>query len=273
MKKEKEHGNVADGAILTVFVLLFLSIPCYAHANLVKVPEINIRSNGNIVYKDENGSVKIYTEDIALLQEQLSSIPEDIFEPALYSRTHDWEYIDVNEISHMRQCNVCGTKITNAHKAVNQEECSFTYNNKTYDGYSFTCKCGYIWQKEKDHNYVYISFDEENHTAACALDGTKYCGGLTEYEEEHVLSAAPITDETHNVTCSSCLYKKEETCDFTEYFQDEITKEERLICECGNYIVIEKKPDPDQEHEFESEPDQERDVSISTNNLNPETQN
>lgn len=262
--------NIKKG-ILIALVFIFISIPCYVYADMVEMPDINIRSYGNIVYKDENGSVEIYAEDIALLQEQLSSIPEDIYESALYSRTHDWEYIDVNEITHMRQCNVCGTKITNAHKAINQEECSFRYNNKAYDGYNFTCKCGYTWQGERDHNYVYISSGAEKHTVACVLDGTKYCEGLARYEEEHVLNAAPITDKTHKVSCSSCLYKKDEICDFSEYFQDEITEEERLICECGNYIVIgedpEPEPDPDPDYDLEE------DMSISSNNFNLETQN
>lgn len=261
--------NIKKG-ILIAFVFIFISIPCYVYADLVEMPDINIRSYGNIVYKDENGSVEIYAEDIALLKEQLLSIPEDIYESALYSRTHDWKYIDVNEITHMRQCNVCGTKITNAHKAVNQEECSFRYNNKTYDGYNFTCKCGYTWQGERDHNYVYISLDEEKHTVACELDGTKYCEGLARYEEEHVLNVTPITDKTHKVSCSSCLYKKDETCDFTEYFQDEITEEERLICECGNYVVIEERLEPESESDTNPEPNQEKDGSISANNLNTE---
>ncbi len=74
-------------------VFLFISIPCscYAYANSVVVPEINIRSYGNIVYEDENGSVKIYAEDIAFLQEKLSSIPEEIFDPAVYSHVYEKE--------------------------------------------------------------------------------------------------------------------------------------------------------------------------------------
>ncbi len=86
--------NIAK-IILAAFFFISIPCSCYAYANSVEVPEINIRSYGNIVYEDENGSVKIYAEDIAFLQEKLSSIPKEIFDPAMYSHVHERKYIDV----------------------------------------------------------------------------------------------------------------------------------------------------------------------------------
>lgn len=255
--------NISKG-ILIVLVFVFVSIPCYAYAaDLVELPEINIGSYGSIVYQDANGSVEIYAEDIVLLQEKLESIPEDIFTPAFYSSIHDWQYIDKNEETHTRRCNICGTTIRNMHIAMSYEENSFVYNYNMYDGYNFECKCGYVWQGERDHNYVYTPVDAGKHRVSCALNGTKYCEGLEEYDEEHVLDIEPDTDNTHKVTCSICLYEKDENCDFTEYFQDMTTGEERLICECGNYIVIEEECEPFSE----SDSAPEKDEGISSNNL------
>lgn len=247
--------------ILSVLVFTAIFIPCYAYADLVETSEINMRSYGNIMYEDENGSVKIYAEDIEFLKEKLSSLPEDIFNPEFYSRIHEWKYIDVNEKTHTQQCGVCNTIITNAHKAIEQEKCNFTYDNKTYDGYSYLCKCGYYWQGEQAHNYAYTSLDAEAHMTSCVLNGTKYCKGMAEYEEDHVLSIVSTTDCTHKVTCNLCLYERDENCNFTIDFLDEITGEECLLCDCGNYIVIEEETDLDPDL------DQEKDDSISSNNL------
>ena len=257
--------NIAKG-ILIGLVFVFISIPCYAYAaDLVELPEINIRSHGNIVYQDANGLVEIYAEDIVFLQEKLESIPEDIFTPAFYSSIHDWKYIDMNEENHTRQCNICGTTIRNIHKAISYEKSSFVYDHNTYAGYNFECKCGYVWQGEQEHNYVYTSIDADKHRIACVLDGTKYCEGLEEYEEEHILNIESDTENTHKVICSVCLYERHESCDFTEYYHDMDTGEERLICECGNYVVIEEEPDPSLDLAPVSE--QENDEGISSNNL------
>ena len=243
--------NIVVGSLI---IFIFLFVPCYAYASLTELPKINIESYGNIVYEDENGSVEIYAEDIAFLQEKLSSIPEEIFNPAFYSRIHDWKYIDVNEKNHTKQCDVCGTTITNEHKAIDQEECSFTYNNVTYDGYSFTCSCGYVWYGEQNHNYVYTSLDEEKHMVSCALDGTSYCEGMKEYEEEHVLNTVSSTDSTHKVLCSICLSEREENCNFIIHFHDDVTGEDHLSCECGNDIAVEEEPEPTPEPELTHEP-------------------
>lgn len=237
--------NIIKGILITL-AAIFISIPCYVYADLAEIPDINTKSYGNIIYEDENGFVKIFAEDISFLKDEISSLPKDIFEPVFYSHNHDWKYVGVSEENHTRQCNICGTVITNVHRATDHKECSFVYNNKTYAGYDLICKCGYTWQEERGHNYKYTPLNAEKHIVSCVLNGTKYCGGMAEYEEEHILSKVPDTDDTHKVICSSCLYEKVESCIFTQYFHDELTGEDRLICECGNYIVIEGKTNPDQ---------------------------
>lgn len=56
-----------------------------------------IKSYGSFFYDGADGSVRFYAEDLALLQEKLSSVPDEIFDPALYSL---WENGDVTEQSH-----------------------------------------------------------------------------------------------------------------------------------------------------------------------------
>ncbi len=82
--------NIAK-IILAALFFIYIPCSCYAYANSAEVPEVNIRSYGSIVYEDENGTVKIYAEDIAFLQEKLSSIPKEIFDPAVYSHTYEKE--------------------------------------------------------------------------------------------------------------------------------------------------------------------------------------
>lgn len=65
-----------------------------------------IKSYGSIIYENGYGeSVKIYAEDIALLQEKLASVPDEIFDPAIYVQTkaltRAWEYRDMTDQDHM----------------------------------------------------------------------------------------------------------------------------------------------------------------------------
>lgn len=77
---------------ILLVMAIFMGIPFVAAKAAESEPsgtdEKSIKSYGTIVYEDANGSVKICAEDIVLLQEKLSSIPEEIFDPALYSNTH-----------------------------------------------------------------------------------------------------------------------------------------------------------------------------------------
>lgn len=85
-----------------IIALILLIIPCYAvYADLnIPDPDTGLKSYGNIIYEDENGTVQLYAEDIAFLHEEIMSIPEDIFDAGIYSHVHDWKYIDVNERTH-----------------------------------------------------------------------------------------------------------------------------------------------------------------------------
>ncbi len=80
--------------ILCAMVIL-IGIPLAAKAS--EASDAAIKSYGSFVYDGADGSVRFYSEDLALLQEKLSSVPDEIFDPALYS---PWESVDVTEQSH-----------------------------------------------------------------------------------------------------------------------------------------------------------------------------
>lgn len=75
-------------------LLIFIGIPLGVKATS-ELGSSNIKSCGSIIYQDSSGSMELYAEDIALLQEKLSSVPNEIFDPVLYSHIHEWEYINV----------------------------------------------------------------------------------------------------------------------------------------------------------------------------------
>ena len=243
-----------------IIALILLIIPCYAvYADLnIPDPDTGLKSYGNIIYEDENGTVQLYAEDIAFLHEEIMSIPEDIFDAGIYSHVHDWKYIDVNERTHTRTCEKCGSlhNITNEHKPIKSENCSLEYQTRIYDGYLCTCKCGYTWKIEQSHNLIYSVVNETDHKVTCALAGTGFCEGMEPYDEEHTLIKSPESNDTPVIKCDKCFFEKKEECNFIKESVDEITGEKRLLCECGNYVV-----------EQEPEPDPGDDNSVSANNL------
>ena len=91
-----------------IAILIFTGIPLAVKATSEN-GNPNIKSYGSIIYKDSSGSVELYAEDIAFLQEKLASVPDEIFDPVLYSHVHEWEYINVNKNTHTRHCAVCGS--------------------------------------------------------------------------------------------------------------------------------------------------------------------
>ncbi|MDE6388339.1 MAG: hypothetical protein K2L82_11110 [Lachnospiraceae bacterium] len=250
--------NLMSGIIVA---LLLMIIPCYAVYADLEAAGSELKSYGNIIYEDENGSVQIYAEDIEYLREKIMSIPEDIFESSIYSHVHDWKYINVNDETHTRTCEKCGSlhDVTNVHKPVKSEECSLEYHSGVYGGYLHMCKCGYTWETEREHNHIFSVVDGTSHKVACALAGTKFCEGMEEYDEAHILSVVPGGNDTHTITCKICTYEEKEDCIYSIENVDGATGERRLVCECGNYIIEEQEPDPT--------PDPGDNSSVSANNL------
>jgi len=74
---------------------IMIGIPLAAKAS--EASDTAIQSYGNFFYESADGSVRFYSEDLALLQEKLSSVPDEIFDPALYSPRR---YGDAAEQSH-----------------------------------------------------------------------------------------------------------------------------------------------------------------------------
>ncbi len=226
-----------------IALLVFIGLPLAAKATS-ESRNFNIKSCGNIIYRDNSGSIELYAEDIALLQEKLSSVPDKIFDPVIYSHMHVWEYIDINRNTHTRHCAGCGVSydIISKHEAATIKKCIITYEGNEYPGHEKICKCGYAWREEMYHNMSYSMVDASHHTVSCALDGTDYCGGFTVKESEHVRTAYPTSDKTHQIICDYCGFAGEtQECVFIyEGDSGDLTQVQKY-CECGNYITEPKE--------------------------------
>lgn len=76
-------------------MIIFIGLPLVVRAS-AESDDTAIKSYGSIIYQnDHGGSVRIYAEDIALLQEKLASVPDEIFDPAIYAQTQVREYKDI----------------------------------------------------------------------------------------------------------------------------------------------------------------------------------
>lgn len=227
--------------LLAMAALIIIGIPLFTKASEARDGS-SIKSTGNIVYKSNDGSVEMYAEDIAFLQERLASVPDEIFSPVLYSHSHSWKYIDITSKQHTRHCAGCGSShdIVEAHKATTVRSCMISYNDKEYVGSKKRCECGYEWEEEMYHNLVYSSSDDTSHMISCALSGTAYCSGMAARKEDHNLAAYTTDDSHHLESCMDCDFTgKEQECVFDEKVIEEGDdgEEERRYCICGNYIV------------------------------------
>lgn len=235
------------GIGILLAMAIFIGIPVAVKASGASIiTDGAINSYGSIVYKDANGSVGIYAEDIALLQEKLASIPDEIFDPILYSHAHVWEYLDVTDQGHTKHCAICGSKydVVSNHIETEAKECTISYNGKMYQGYEKICECGYKWEEESYHNLIYTPKDETYHTISCALEGTSHCSGLDISDAPHMMILQPVDTLHHQNICGDCGYQGTiEECVFkiVEDMNEEIDPEEteglRKYCECGNYVL------------------------------------
>ena len=229
-----------------IAILIFTGIPLAVKATSEN-GNPNIKSYGSIIYKDSSGSVELYAEDIAFLQEKLASVPDEIFDPVLYSHVHEWEYINVNKNTHTRHCAVCGSLYdivsAHAHEAATSRACTITYGDKDYPGYEKTCRCGYTWKVEMYHNLIYTSVDATYHRLSCGLAGTDYCSGLEAKDSEHVRTASPVDETHHQSVCNFCLIEEIQECvfDYDSFEDSENPTQIIKYCECGNYITEPKE--------------------------------
>lgn len=222
-------------------MIILIGIPC-----VVKAAESSgsddavLKSYGNIFYEDATGSVRIYAEDIALLQEKLASIPDEIFDPVLYSHTHVWEYIDITEQGHTKHCEGCGSKfdLVNQHSVAETKECTISYNGRDYPGYENICECGYTWKEEAGHILIYTQKDEIYHAVSCELAGTSYCPGMEYDEMSHGITLCPIDDSRHQAVCGDCGYKGDiSECVFDILGDATDNSAATRYCKCGNSIT------------------------------------
>lgn len=267
--------------ILTAVIILGISVPCFAaSANTGNIGDISsLRSRNRLKYQSAEGSVELYSDDIMFLADKISTIPNRAFDSGIYSHVHVWEYIDINDLTHTKHCEECGSEndITNPHTAAQRESYEISYDGSTYGGARLTCECGYQWIRESSHNYIYTYVDDTKHSVTCALTGTEYCTGFDSYEEEHVFDEATADNDGlhHTLKCSSCGYERVEECDYTDHFEiDEDAAEITWYCQCGNYITepyteTDISTDPDTDTGASTDTDTDTDSNSDPENANP----
>lgn len=178
-----------------------------------------LSSQGNLVYREAEKGAQIYASDFLLLRNMLDTIPDMVYEPACYTHTHRWAYINVNGETHTRHCEFCGNAfdLVGAHRAERKENCTLSYDGAEYPGIRYTCTCGYQWEREETHALLFESVDETCHRNRCRLDGTPFCPGYEPVTEEHyAYHYIPCEDGLHHMrVCVDCGYRAEEECCFS----------------------------------------------------------
>lgn len=224
--------------ILTAVLVLGIGTTCLA-ASSTDITS-SVKSKNTLKYQGADGKVELYSSDIILLARKLSTIPDRPFNPDVYTHTHVWEYIDINETSHTKHCPECGSDndIAVPHTVSQKESCEISYEGETYHLDKCICECGYQWVEEDNHHLVYESVNDTKHSVLCALNGTEYCSGFQSYNEVHSMEQIiPNNDNMHHtLKCLLCGYEKEEECDFSNH--SEISADETEVtwfCQCGNY--------------------------------------
>lgn len=245
--------------LLMISVLVLSVIP---KAGAVQAKETGLLSRGSIICQQDDTEAALYAEDLIFLKNQISSIPEDTFDPARYMHTHQWEYRDINEKTHTKHCSICGTiyDLTSTHTVKQEENYPITYKGGTYSGRRCRCVCGYQWVREAAHELVFEKVDETNHRIRCALEDTGFCRGFEPIEEEHyAYSYMPCQDGIHHkkicIDCGQIL--GEEECSFTQQpaAGEEGDRDPALLyCVCGNgQMPISGEEQPKEESEGETE--------------------
>lgn len=204
-----------------------------------------LSSRGTLIYDESEKGAQIYAADFLLLRDKLESISNTVFEPTQYTHFHQWEYRDINEETHTRHCESCGSAsdMVSAHRAQRREGCSIFYNGEEYPGIRYTCICGYQWEQEASHTLSFEAVDENVHRSRCCLDDTEYCPGYESVTEEHyAYFYKPCEDGIHHIkVCMDCGYRHEEECSFILSDSDGAANSGDRRCLCGNV----EQPDAD----------------------------
>lgn len=215
-------------------------------------------SHGNLIYEGRGASASLYAADIHLLEEKISTIPEQCFDPVWYGHTHNWEYCRINERTHTRHCADCGdaNDLTGPHRADSWEHDTIFYKGNSYPAKRYTCACGYQWSMEMRHTLIYEAVDEMNHQVRCALDGSPYCQGCEPSVEEHYAWYYEMDEDElhHEKICIDCGYRIKEACSFDETEGDESLR----VCVCGRSAESEEEsetPETDDKPETPNEPE------------------
>lgn len=200
-----------------------------------------LSSRGSLVYRENNKGVQIDTADFLFLRDRIGMNSDTVFEPACYTHTHRWEYININGKTHIRHCDICGNTfdLVGAHKEKQRESCVLSHDGTEYSGLRYTCVCGYQWEQETAHTLFYEAVNEIGHRSRCRLDDTRFCSGYEPVIEEHyAYYYEPCEDGLHHEQiCMDCGYRGEEECCFSLSDEDdsgENSSDGQRYCWCGN---------------------------------------
>lgn len=262
--------------LVTALFLPFVAGLC-GTVQAAQAKGVEVSSRGAIVYQNDSEKAEIYAADLLVLKEKLDTVSDEIFSPSYYAHVHQWEYKNVNERTHTKHCEKCGDAydLTNAHRAVCEEECTITSGGKEYPGRRYSCECGQQWVQEAVHALVFELVDENCHRSRCVLEEEGYCQGYEPVLEEHyAYYYIPDPDGVrHRKICFDCAYQVEETCDFTlESWDEEIEPDASVrYCECGNSRQTEEGETTEPETDGSEKPAEEPEGSVSENSISENT--
>lgn len=262
---------------LVIALILPLTIGLCVTTEAAQAKGAEISSRGAIVYRDDGEKAEIYAADFLLLKEKLDTISDEIFFPSYYAHVHQWEYKNVNDMTHTKHCDRCGetNDLTNAHQAVHEEDCTITSRGKEYPGRRYSCECGRQWVQEAAHALVFEVVDENCHRSRCALEEEGYCQGYEPVLEEHyAYYYIPDPDGAHHrKNCFDCVYQVDEACDFIlESWDEEIESDaSRRYCECGNSRQTEEDETTEPEADESKKPGEKTEGSVSENTISENT--
>lgn len=246
-----------------------------------------LSSRGSLVYQETEKSAQICAADFLLLQNRLDTICDTIFEPACYTHSHQWEYLDINKETHARHCNLCGNEfdLSSAHKAERKESCSLSHDGAEYPGMRYTCVCGYQWEQEESHALFFESVSKTSHKSGCRLNGTGFCPGYEPITEEHyAYYYNPCSDGRHHEkVCMDCGYQIAEECYFSLTDTDGVENcdngengsgdgsngdSEMRRCWCGN--AEKQNTEPEEDAAYTESKDDPSSTKTSSDNAPPE---
>lgn len=238
---------------LTAALVFGISVPCSAAGAGSNTADISaLRSRNTLIYQSAEGSVGLYSDDIMLLADKISTIPNKTFDPGIYTHVYDEEHLfeemmaNEDNLHHTIKCISCGCDKV--------EECNYTDCFET-DGnaaeMTWCCQCG----KKITEPYIDDDMDADSDVDADTDTGIgieaepdeDFSSNPDEYQENgdsHISAALTYIyisnqDGTHQVIQGEDILETAEICNLIADPEtyDDATGQAVYTCELCNYSI------------------------------------